>query len=163
MEAQGLVLSHRGGRTRRYFPNDRAYAVRAEGIGMLRGVNARALAELVRDNPGSTQEELVQRVGLSKSVVSKYAKRLEEANLVRREVGRNCLRLYPTGELQELLHATEGPRRMGAEGPAGPPPASLPGQGLGLDDEGEESLLADAPSTMPASPYPAGAGKAPVS
>jgi DNA-binding MarR family transcriptional regulator len=106
LEAQGIVVSNRWGRSRRYFVNDRSVLPRAEGIRALKAPNARQLAELVVAHPGSTQEELAQSMGLSRSVVSKYATRLEQASLLQREVGRNCFRLFPTGDLRDLLHTS---------------------------------------------------------
>lgn len=104
LEAQGLVMSHRWGRSRRFFLNERGLMARAEGIRALKAPNARQLAEVIAANPGQTQEELASNLGLSRSVVSKYATRLEQASLVQRQVGRNCLRLFPTDELRGLLH-----------------------------------------------------------
>jgi DNA-binding MarR family transcriptional regulator len=121
LEAQGFVVSHRWGRSRRYFLNQRSVESRAEGIRALKADNARALAELVVSQPGSTQEQLASAMQLSKSVVSKYAKRLEDASLVQRQVGRNCLRLFPTGELRELLHG-----HAALPAPGNPPVLSPP-------------------------------------
>lgn len=120
LEGQGLVMSHRWGRSRRYFLNQRGLSTRAGAIRVLKAPNARTLATMVTEQPGRTQEELAQAMALSKSVVSKYAKRLAEAGLVQREVGRNCLRLFPTAELRELLHTMPAPHpvTVAAPGPA---------------------------------------------
>jgi predicted transcriptional regulator len=121
LEGQGLVLSHRWGRSRRYFLNERSVSVHAAAIRALKAENARALAEQIAAMPGATQEQLATTLGVSKSVVSKYAQRLEEASLVERQVGRNCLRVYPKQELRELLHTMPAPAPRAA--PMHLPPA----------------------------------------
>lgn len=129
LEAQGLVQSHRWGRSRRYFLNERSVSVRAAAIRALKAQNARVLAEQIAAMPGATQEQLALTMGVSKSVVSKYAQRLEEVSLVERQVGRNCLRLYPKDSLRELLHTMPPvPPMPPAATPAGLtlPPASVP-------------------------------------
>ncbi|MCA1812757.1 MAG: winged helix-turn-helix transcriptional regulator [Halobacteriales archaeon] len=125
LEAQGLVQSHRWGRSRRYFLNERSVSVRAAAIRALKAQNARALAEEIAQSPGATQEQLATTLGVSKSVVSKYAQRLEEVSLVERQVGRNCLRLFPKDELRELLH-TLPPAAVPPPMHADPAPAGMP-------------------------------------
>lgn len=138
LEAQGLVVSHRWGRSRRYFLNQRGLEVRAEGIRALKAPNARQLAEVIAAQPGRTQEELAGLLGLSKSVISKYAKRLSDARLVQRETGRNCLRLFPTSELRELLHTVAPPApALPHPAPAVADPVPSPERAPDVRGEGE--------------------------
>lgn len=150
LEGQGLVMSHRWGRSRRYFLNQRGLSTRAEAIRALKAPNARTLATLVNAQPGRTQEELAQAMALSKSVVSKYAKRLADARLVQREVGRNCLRLFPTAELRELLHTIPAPEPPAASAP--PEPAPGPGARA---EPAPPAVILPMPPPHPAVPEPA--------
>lgn len=148
LEGQGLVMSHRWGRSRRYFLNQRGLELRAPGIRALKAANARVLAEHIVAQPGSTQEQLAQTLNLSKSVVSKYAKRLSEANLVQREVGRNCLRLFPTMELRELLHTAQPITPTPAADPERP---RSPEQGApALSGDGDRHTALVAPAALAA-------------
>lgn len=133
LEAQEFIISRRWGRSRRYFLNQRGLEARAHGIRALKAPNALALASIVAAQPGRTQAELATQMSLCKSVVSKYAKRLEDAALVQRQVGRNCLRLFPTDALRELLHTV--PHSGAGAGPLAPPEPTAPSPGGGVQVE----------------------------
>ena len=70
----------------------------------LRGIHGRLLIE-VSENPGISQDGLVQRLGFDKSNVARQAAFLEEQGYLRRQQGQDkrVLQLYITDRAAEIL------------------------------------------------------------
>jgi DNA-binding transcriptional ArsR family regulator len=85
LEREGLLLSRRSGRSKRFFLNGAQPPARAEAIGALRNPTSLAIARLVAEQPGLMQKEIAARLALPASTVSWHMRRLRELGVVREE------------------------------------------------------------------------------
>lgn len=82
LAANGLVVLHRDGRRMRFYTTEAAPADLHAAYAALRNPTSARLAELVAARPGVTQKEAAEALGLSPSLLSWHATRLESAGVV---------------------------------------------------------------------------------
>lgn len=83
----GVVVVHRDGDYKRFFPANRFSSFEQVALGYLRRATARALViELLR-NPGASGTDLAATLDVSRATVSRYATELDAAGLLSREDG----------------------------------------------------------------------------
>ncbi|MCA1814178.1 MAG: helix-turn-helix domain-containing protein [Halobacteriales archaeon] len=85
LEREGVLLSRRSGRSKRFFLNGAQPPARAEAIGALRNPTSLAIARLVAERPGLMQKEIAAHLALPASTVSWHMRRLRELGVVREE------------------------------------------------------------------------------
>jgi predicted transcriptional regulator len=87
LEKEGAVTSRKDGEYRRYFPAEEFSEFEQVTLGYLRRSTPRGmLIELLRD-PSVTASGLATTLSVSRPTISKYAKKLEEADLLSRDDG----------------------------------------------------------------------------
>ena len=87
LEERGTVESRRDGDYRRFFPAGRFSAFEQVALGYLRRDTARGMVLALLRDPAASGTDLAERLGVSRSTVSKYAAELESAGLLSREDG----------------------------------------------------------------------------
>jgi predicted transcriptional regulator len=110
LEREGLLLSRRAGRSKRFFLNGVQGTARAEAIGALRNPTSMAIAQLVARQPGLMQKEIGAELHLPASTVSWHMRRLRQLGVVREE--RRWRRAeYAPGHLWQELSGLVAPAR----------------------------------------------------
>lgn len=86
LEETGLVTSRTGSGRKCYFVNGSGIAVEAQkATAALKHPSAKAIADVVRENPGVTQKILAERTGMSPALVSWHVRRLAAAGILAQE------------------------------------------------------------------------------
>jgi DNA-binding transcriptional ArsR family regulator len=107
LERHHLVVSRSVGRTRNYYENHGKYRGMEVQLACLQSARARALARIVLDAPGITQEELVAHSGFPQPTTSYYVRKLKGAALVEERRQGRYARYYAHVELSRLLGLAE--------------------------------------------------------
>ncbi len=84
LQQEGFITASRDGRTRRYFPKATPPDLKKAMV-LLRDASRRELVTRVLRSPGIHQGALADAMGLSHATVHHHAKRLLEADLLRKE------------------------------------------------------------------------------
>ncbi|HVL49176.1 MAG TPA: winged helix-turn-helix transcriptional regulator [Candidatus Thermoplasmatota archaeon] len=97
LERRRFVTSRKYGKYRRYFANGAAPTdERKDVVAVLRLPRTADVAALIRNNPGMTQKEAGDRLGVSSSTVLWHVRRLESVALVRKLREGKLVRYFPT-------------------------------------------------------------------
>ncbi|MBI2078086.1 MAG: winged helix-turn-helix transcriptional regulator [Euryarchaeota archaeon] len=94
LEKNKLVSSLIDGRHRRYFPADSVNAGDRTGMAVLKNLRAKALFEILNDEPGLDRETLARRLGISRPGTYWHLGRLERVGLVGRDKDGRKARFY---------------------------------------------------------------------
>jgi predicted transcriptional regulator len=95
LEREGFVAAERGGLSKCYFAVGLLDREARRATAALREGPRREVAAVLLAQPGITQAELAQQLGMSASAASKQVTKLETAGLVRREREWKTVRLFP--------------------------------------------------------------------
>ncbi len=83
LEQQHLVISRRVGRSRHYFENGGRYGHdQKEAYALLRNDRSKAVAEFIRNNPGTMQKSLCAALAIPPSIAHWHVRRLQQGGLV---------------------------------------------------------------------------------
>ncbi len=103
LERAGFVATERSGMRRCCFPVGLVPRENRASLGALQADTTRTLAEYLAGNPGATQSQVCEALGMSASAASKQVTKLETAGLLRREREWKTVHLWPAPELSGLL------------------------------------------------------------
>jgi len=87
LEGEGAVESRKDGDYRRYFPAGRFDEFEQVALGYLRRETPRGMVVTLLEAPSASAGSIADRLDVSRPTVSKYARELEEANLLSRADG----------------------------------------------------------------------------
>lgn len=100
LERVGAVESIHGAGVSRYFPKDTPH-INALSL-LLRG-RILDVADMVQRRPGSSQSELIERLGMNRKLFRSYANLLIEAGLLAEERGWRIRKYFATKHLEDVL------------------------------------------------------------
>lgn len=119
LEHHGHLVSQKTGRHRSWFRPGTASAAHKPALAVLRSAAARRVFETVRDEPGLTQQEVAERIGVTHGAVIFQANRLQKVDLLRKEREGRHVRYFPGEEAASV--GTPPPAAAGPV-PTGPTP-----------------------------------------
>ncbi len=83
LEQQHLIISRRVGRSRHYYENGGRYGHdQKEAYAILRNDRSKAVAEFIRNHPGTMQKSLCEALSIPPSIAHWHVRRLSEGGLV---------------------------------------------------------------------------------
>jgi predicted transcriptional regulator len=114
LERHHLVVSRTLGRTRNYYENHGKYRGMEVQLACLQAPRALALARVVLEHPGVTQEELVAASGFPQPTTSYYVRKLRKAGLVDEAREGRYVRYVPAADLARFVETAESGLAVGA-------------------------------------------------
>ncbi|GEM_PF-3637282 len=118
LERHNLVVSRTMGRTRNYYENHGKYKGMEAQLACLQAPRALTLARVILDNPGATQEQLVEKSGYPQPTTSYYVRKLRKAGLIDEAREGRYVRYLPAQDLARFVQ-TADPTPLGSPTPAG--------------------------------------------
>ncbi len=103
LEKEHLIVSNAVGRTVHWFENGGRYGREHKAAyAVLQDDRSRDVADFVAKNPGATQRQVAEGLGLSPSVITWHLQRLEAASLVDRRKQGRTMECFPCATLAQV-------------------------------------------------------------